>query len=66
MSASEEDQKWFYNQETKTVEQGRQSSFEHRLGPYDSKEEAEQAMEIVAARNAAADAYDEAEEEWKD
>ncbi|AKK06563.1 hypothetical protein CMUST_11240 [Corynebacterium mustelae] len=54
-----EDLKWFYNQETGQVEQGKVSSFESRMGPYDTREEAEHAIEIAAERTRAADAYDE-------
>ncbi|MCQ9352316.1 hypothetical protein NQ015_01935 [Corynebacterium sp. 153RC1] len=50
---------WYYNPETKQVEQGKVSGFDKRMGPYASKEEAERALDIVQQRNEAADAYDE-------
>lgn len=58
-----EDEKWFYNQATGEVEQGKTSSFEHRMGPYDTREEAEHALDKVKERNEAADAAD---EKWED
>lgn len=37
----------------------------HLLGPYSSQEEAAQALEIAAAKTAAWDEEDRAEQEWK-
>lgn len=34
------------------------------MGPYDTREEAAGALERAAARNAAADAEDEADDDW--
>lgn len=51
-------EKWYFNLETKQVEQGKVSGIENRMGPYDSKEEAARALEIVQERNEQADAYD--------
>ncbi len=39
-----DDQKWYFNSETKEVSQGKKSSWLNRMGPYDSKEEAELAL----------------------
>lgn len=61
---ADHDLKWFYNQETGQVEQGKVSSFENRLGPYDTAEEAARALEIIKERNEAADAIDEEDEDW--
>ncbi|MDN8625120.1 MULTISPECIES: hypothetical protein [Corynebacterium] len=58
-----DDQKWYFNSETKEVSQGKKSSWLNRMGPYDSKEEAEHALERAHERNEEAD---EADEEWED
>jgi len=47
---------YFFNTRTKMVEKGRQSPWEHVMGPYDTHEAAERAFEIAAQRN----------QEWKD
>lgn len=57
------DSAWFYNQKTGQVEQGKVSSFENRMGPYATREQAEHALETVKARNDAADSYDST---WED
>ncbi len=44
---------YFYNTKTKMVEQGRQSSWEHLMGPYATREEAAGALEIAKHRNEA-------------
>lgn len=64
MIMQEEDLKYYYNAETHQVEQGKVSGYDSRLGPYDTREEAEHALEIAQARNRAADAYDEKENDW--
>lgn len=56
-------QKWYFNSEIKEVSQGKKSSWLNRMGPYDSKEEAEHALERAHERNQEAD---EADEEWED
>lgn len=56
--------KWYYNISTKEVEQGKKSDSLQRLGPYDTKQEAEAALERVALRNEQADAYDEEEDDY--
>ncbi|QRP61450.1 hypothetical protein [Corynebacterium minutissimum] len=58
------DKKWFYDPSTGEVSQGKVSGWENRMGPYDSREEAEQAIEIANARTAAADAEDAAEDDY--
>lgn len=50
-----DDQKWYFNSETKEVSQGKKSSWFNRMGPYDSKEEAEHALERAHERNQEAD-----------
>ncbi|KQB86826.1 hypothetical protein [Corynebacterium lowii] len=52
---------WFYHPTTGKVTQGVQGSWEDRMGPYATKEEAEQALETAAKRNSA---YDVQDEDW--
>ena len=59
--SSADDEFWF-NVRTQTVEQGRQSSWEQRLGPYPTKEAAEHALADAHRRT---EAWDDADEEWK-
>ena len=61
-----EDLKYYYNLETRQVEQGKISSYDNRIGPYDTREEAEHALEIARERNRIADAYDEQDDRWRD
>jgi hypothetical protein len=44
---------YFYNTRTQMVERGRQSSWEHLMGPYDTFADATQALEIAKKRNQA-------------
>ena len=60
------DLKYYYNLETRQVEQGKVSSYDNRIGPYDTREEAEHALEIAKERNRVADAYDEQDDRWRD
>ena len=53
---------WYYNIETKQVEQGLVSDWTKRIGPYPTKEAAEHALEIAAGRNAA---WEEADRRWR-
>ena len=52
---------YYFNIRTKMVEHGKQSPWEHLMGPYDTREEAEIALEIAAARTAD---WDEDDAEW--
>ena len=61
-----EDLKYYYSLETHQVEQGKISSYDNRIGPYDTREEAEHALEIAKERNRVADAYDEQDDRWRD
>ena len=61
-----EDLKYYYNLETHQVEQGKISSYDNRIGPYDTREGAEYALEIAKERNRVADAYDEQDDRWRD
>lgn len=58
-----DDEKWYYDLATRQVAQGKKASGHNRMGPYDTREEAEHAMERAAARNAAAD---DAEKRWRE
>ena len=59
-SISEEGKYW-YNVSTGSIEKGPQSDWTKLLGPYDTEEEARNAMSKVQARNEAWDAEDEEE-----
>ena len=59
MTDAPQDEKYWYNTKTQQVEKGRQSSWENRMGPYDSRGEAEAALARAKARNEAWDAQDE-------
>lgn len=52
--------KWFYCLTHKTVEPYEACKAVNRLGPYDTREEAERALEQVAERNEKWDAEDDA------
>jgi len=53
---------YFFNTRTRMVEQGRQSSWEHLMGPYDSYEAAQRALETAQERT---DEWDEDDREWR-
>ena len=57
------DEQFYYNPSTGEVTQGMQASWDNRMGPYDTREEAERALETAAQRNQVADDQDEA---WED
>lgn len=59
-----EDLKWYFDPKTGEVTQGKEGAWEDRMGPYDTREEAAGALEIAAARTAAADAEDRKEDDW--
>ena len=54
---------YWYNTLTGEVERGRQSSWTHRMGPYDTPEEAARALETARRRS---DSWDEEDREWRD
>ncbi|MEV8182389.1 SPOR domain-containing protein [Specibacter sp. NPDC078692] len=54
---------YWYNVETHTVEKGPQSGWNSLIGPYETAEEAQQALAKVQQRNAVADALDEDDDE---
>lgn len=53
------DDKWYYDLATGEAVQGKVSGWENRMGPYDSRGEAEAALARAKARNEAWDAQDE-------
>ncbi|MDO5727838.1 MAG: hypothetical protein Q4Q03_07930 [Bowdeniella nasicola] len=53
--------KFYYNIKTGTVEEGKQSAFVNRMGPYDTAEEAARALQIAQQRN---QAWEEDQAEW--
>ena len=57
------DEQYYYNPSTGEVTQGKVASWDNRMGPYDTREEAERALETAAQRNQVADDQDEA---WED
>ncbi len=57
------DDRFYFNPTTGEVTQGKVASWDNRMGPYDTREEAAHALEIAAQRNKAAD---EADEAWED
>lgn len=42
---------WYYNSHTHQVEYGMLSSYEYRMGPYKTRQEAEKALELAKKRN---------------
>ena len=42
---------WYYNSRTHQVEHGMLSSYEYRMGPYKTRQEAEKALELAKKRN---------------
>lgn len=55
---SDSDDKWYYDTSSGEISQGKSSRWENRMGPYDSRQEAEHAVEIARARTKAADDWD--------
>lgn len=61
------EEKYYYNLTTGEVEQGRVSPWHERMGPYDTHEEASQALERAQERNEEWQQEDEKwREEWED
>lgn len=54
-------QEWYFNTATGKVELGPQSPMENRLGPYPTRQEAEQALQTAKERNRK---WDEENREW--
>ncbi|WIM67031.1 hypothetical protein QP027_07805 [Corynebacterium breve] len=58
------DEKYFYNPKTGEVTQGKEGSWDDRMGPYDTEQEARDALKIAEARNQQAEAQEEADDDW--
>ena len=56
--------KFYFNPSTREVTQGKEGAWDDRMGPYDTREEAERALETAAERNQRAEAEDEADDNW--
>lgn len=54
---------FYYNLNDGTVEEGRQSHGSELMGPYATREEAQQALKSAAARN---EKWEDEDEEWED
>lgn len=61
MHETSESTEYYFNTQTRMVEKGRLSPWEHLLGPYDTSDEAARALEIAEKRS---EAWDEADAEW--
>ena len=59
-----DDKDWYYTPSTGEVTCGKKSGWDDRMGPYASEAEARAAMDRVAARNRAADDWDEEDDDW--
>ncbi|MGC0142407.1 MULTISPECIES: SPOR domain-containing protein [unclassified Pseudactinotalea] len=58
------ERKYYFNVSTGKVEQGYVSGVSHRMGPYDTPEEAARALKIARERNAEWEAEEERERAW--
>lgn len=54
---------YYFNTRTRMVEKGRQSAWDHLMGPYATEHEAQQALEKAQER---VEQWDEEDAEWKD
>lgn len=54
---------YYFNTRTRMVEKGRQSAWEHLMGPYATEEEAQRALDKAQER---VEQWDEDDAEWKD
>jgi len=62
MSPSEPQKiEYYFNARTKMVEKGHLSSWEDLMGPYDTREEAEQALETAKKRS---QSWDDEDDNW--
>ena len=52
-------EQWWFDTETGEVSNEKSSGWETRMGPYQSKEDAQHALEIARQRTEQADDYDE-------
>lgn len=64
MSDTSSDDQWYFCVADGSVRRGKESRGLDRMGPYPDPETAARALEIAEARTAAADAADEADDDW--
>lgn len=57
-------EQFYFNPTTGEVTQGKTESWDNRMGPYDTREEAERALATAQERTKRADAADEADDNW--
>lgn len=62
MSGDDDAKKYWFNTTTGEVEEGRLSSWEHLMGPYATREEAQKALETARKKS---QAWDDADREWQ-
>jgi len=62
----EPEPEWWYNSRTGQVEEGPQSLAAYRIGPFETREDAERAPEIVAERARAWADEEAAEDDWRE
>ncbi|MGP6172740.1 hypothetical protein [Corynebacterium sp. A21] len=55
---------WYFDLTTGEVSQDKNASWDNRMGPYGSETEAHNALTVAKNRNKAADAAEEADEDW--
>lgn len=63
MSDTPQSEQYWYNTKTSQVEKGPQSSWENRMGPYDTEAEAQAALDTAASRSAS---WDREDKKWQD
>lgn len=63
---AKKDSQWYFDLTTGEVMQGKASAWSQRMGPYESREEAANALKIAQSRTDVADAQDEREAERED
>lgn len=63
VSDEQQPDEWWFNPVTRQVEHGRLSPWTDRMGPYPTRQDAEQALERARRR---AEAWDEADRRWQD
>lgn len=64
MSDNATEKNWYFNPTTGEVTEGAQDSWDNRMGPYATREEAANALKTAAERTKAADAAEEADDNW--
>lgn len=62
MAPQDDKIEYFFNTATGMVEEGRQSSWEHLLGPFPTVEAASHAIDIAADKS---DAWDDEDKAWR-